>query len=318
MRSLSTWIASQPRPRLAVFVLATVLLAVYLAGPLSAPAPQRTFPTFEEPFIYPTHPHTGALAQDRPKRVAVIGAGASGSSAAWFLRRAGRVMEDRLGKAEGELLGEIVVIDREGHVGGRTTTVYPHGDERLQPVELGASIFVDANRHMVKAARRFSLPLVDPDFGDAGVGIWDGQQMLFSTSNSKSRVAGWWDTLSALKRYGPMAPYRSGQAVKGLLKKFDQLYNPLWLQEQGAARSVEEFAERVGLGKEMTTRRGDEWATGAAGISERWMSEIMEGSTRCNVSRLSLRVTMADSAVCQRYEQDPRTGSRRVNGGRRC
>lgn len=32
-----------------------------------------------------------------------------------------------------------------------STTVYPHGDSRLRPQELGASIFVDSNRNLVKA-----------------------------------------------------------------------------------------------------------------------------------------------------------------------
>jgi hypothetical protein len=31
--------------------------------------------------------------------------------------------------------------------------VYPHGDERLRAQEVGASIFVEANRHLVKAAQ---------------------------------------------------------------------------------------------------------------------------------------------------------------------
>jgi hypothetical protein len=31
--------------------------------------------------------------------------------------------------------------------------VYPHGDERTRAIELGASIFVAANRHLVKAAK---------------------------------------------------------------------------------------------------------------------------------------------------------------------
>lgn len=34
-----------------------------------------------------------------------------------------------------------------------TTVVYPHGDERLRAQEVGASIFVEANRHLVKAAK---------------------------------------------------------------------------------------------------------------------------------------------------------------------
>lgn len=34
-----------------------------------------------------------------------------------------------------------------------STTVYPHSDPRTRPVELGASIFVEANRHMMKAVK---------------------------------------------------------------------------------------------------------------------------------------------------------------------
>jgi ketol-acid reductoisomerase len=60
-----------------------------------------------------------ALAQLRPKRVAIVGAGASGSAAAFFLRRAARIMEERIGAREGAMLGEVVVVDKEGYVGGR-------------------------------------------------------------------------------------------------------------------------------------------------------------------------------------------------------
>lgn len=34
-----------------------------------------------------------------------------------------------------------------------TMTVHPHGDESLRAQELGASIFVSANRNMMKAAK---------------------------------------------------------------------------------------------------------------------------------------------------------------------
>lgn len=83
------------------------------------------------------------------------------------------MVEERIGVDEGALLGDIVVFEREDRVGGRersryrgmgeltregTTTVYPHGDERLKAVELGASIFVDANRNLMKAVK-VCLPL---------------------------------------------------------------------------------------------------------------------------------------------------------------
>lgn len=41
---------------------------------------------------------------------------------------------------------------KEGTIVG-STTVYPHGDNSLRAIELGASIFVDANKHLVKAAK---------------------------------------------------------------------------------------------------------------------------------------------------------------------
>lgn len=86
---------------------------------LLALVPDRNgFPKFKsEPgFKYPAEAHPKAIAQDRPKRIAVIGAGASGSAAAWFMSRAGRVMKERIGK---EVLSEIAVFEQSDKVGGR-------------------------------------------------------------------------------------------------------------------------------------------------------------------------------------------------------
>jgi prenylcysteine oxidase/farnesylcysteine lyase len=111
----------------------------------------------------------------------------------------------------------------------------------------------------------------------------DGAEFLYTTSVSKSIFSSWWDTLSAVWRYGPLSPYRTSSAVGALLRKFSNLYNPKWLIKQGAARSIEAFAERVELGRGLTTVKGQEWAMKTVGVGEKWMGEIMEGSTRCNV-----------------------------------
>lgn len=108
--------------------------------------------------------------------------------------------------------------------------------------------------------------------------------MLYTTSTSKSWWSNWLDTASAIKRYGPLSPLRTKAAVRTLMQRFGNLYNPIWLKEQGSAESVEDFAERVGLGMEYVTRRGEEWALGVVKVGTRWMSEIWEGSTRVNVS----------------------------------
>ena len=86
-----------------------------------------------------------------------------------------------------------------------------------------------------------------------------------------------------IRRYGPLSPLRTRKAVATLLKQFANLYSPAWLSDHGPAESVEDFSERVGLGREYVTRRGDEWARKVVGVNERWLSEIWSASTRVNV-----------------------------------
>jgi NADPH-dependent 2,4-dienoyl-CoA reductase/sulfur reductase-like enzyme len=101
----------RPTPRAQVLLAILLLLtSTYLiASYPSTPA----FPTFkaEPEFKY----HSDAVGGE-PKKVAIIGAGASGGSAAWFLSRAGRVMKERTGR---EAIGEITVFERDERVGGR-------------------------------------------------------------------------------------------------------------------------------------------------------------------------------------------------------
>lgn len=125
-----------------------------------------------------------------------------------------------------------------------------------------------------------SVPSVDPNL----TVVQDGEEFLYITSLSKSLFSGWWDALSAAWRYGPLSPYRTSSAVGAMLKKFSNFYNPKWLIKHGAARSIEEFVDRVELGRDITNVKGEEWALKTVGVSEKWMGEIMEGSTRVNVS----------------------------------
>lgn len=57
--------------------------------------------------------------------------------------------------------------------------------------------------------------------------------------------------------------------------------------------SIESFAESIGLGKDLTTRYGTDWAKGA-GMKDKWVKEIMEASTRVNVS---LKRVWADDSM---------------------
>jgi prenylcysteine oxidase/farnesylcysteine lyase len=122
-------------------------------------------------------------------RVAIIGAGAAGSSAAFWLHEA----SSRLGKNI-----SVDVFERSGYIGGRellfgpphtflgyksnaftgSTTVYPYDNTSFPPVELGGSIFVDANKNLVRAAQEFGLEVRTLLEDGEQLGVWDGSQFL--------------------------------------------------------------------------------------------------------------------------------------------
>lgn len=114
-------------------------------------------------------------------------------------------------------------------------------------------------------------------------GVQDGQQFLYSTSTEKTRLAKYWDTISAVRRYGALSPWRTNRAVNALLKKFADLYNPIFLAKRGVVDSIDAFGETVGLGKDLTTRYGTDWAK-MVGLGDKWINEIIGSSTRVNVS----------------------------------
>lgn len=112
----------------------------------------------------------------------------------------------------------------------------------------------------------------------------NGTAFLYQTSVSHSIFSGWWDTLSAAYRYGPLSPIRTNSAVNAMVKKFALLYNPKVMSERGAVRSTEAMADHIGLGSEMSKKKGDDWALKTVGVGEKWMQEVMEGTTRNVVS----------------------------------
>lgn len=72
-------------------------------------------------------------------------------------------------------------------------------------MELGASIFVQVNTNLMKAADKFGLKRVDLDQLDdlslfakdrPTFGVWDGKEFVFESK------AGYWDKLKTLWKFG--------------------------------------------------------------------------------------------------------------------
>lgn len=98
------------------------------------------------------------------KRLAVIGSGMGGATAAWLLHN---------------MTGcDVTVFEATDAVGGRLkeTTI----DDRV--VELGGSIGIEANRYFVEATDMLGLNRREQP--DMSAGIWDGHKFVFKSSDS--------------------------------------------------------------------------------------------------------------------------------------
>jgi NADPH-dependent glutamate synthase beta subunit-like oxidoreductase len=92
---------------------------------------------------------SSSSSYQRPKKVAIIGAGPGGTSTAYFLSKANEKLAS-LGKGDEGF--EITVFERDERIGGRTAVVHPYYNEDLPAIELGASIFADVNKNLKRLA----------------------------------------------------------------------------------------------------------------------------------------------------------------------
>ncbi|KAJ5960535.1 Prenylcysteine oxidase [Penicillium vulpinum] len=226
-------------------------------------------------------PLRGAISET-PKRVAIIGAGAGGSFAAYQLRK----LAD-----ETNIPVNITVYERESYIGGRSTTVNVF-DDPAYPIELGASIFVQINYNLVNASRDLGLTVNNADHArpretEEIIGIWDGSQFVFTLKNSYS----WWNISRLFWRYG-LAPLRTQNLVKNVVGKFLRLYEePLF-----PFSSLTEAAIAADL-INATASSGNVFLQ-ANNIDSLFAREIIQASTRVNYGQNLQLIHGLESVVC--------------------
>lgn len=147
-------------------------------------------------------PNSGA----RPVlRVAIIGAGVSGTSSAYFLSTAQEKLNRlRLREIPGcanSTLPEhisITVYERTGRVGGRVYGVHPLNDSSIMPVEIGASIYADINKNMARAVKALRFKSISREIlPGSRLGLWDGKEFIFNDFKGSK-----WDYWKLYWRYG--------------------------------------------------------------------------------------------------------------------
>jgi prenylcysteine oxidase / farnesylcysteine lyase len=140
------------------------------------------------------------------------GAGAAGSSTAYFLREFGKEAPQNI---------NITIFEKTDRIGGRTLTIEPFGNAS-QRAELGASIFIQKNEILYDSLAEFNLTARDPDEGsDPLLGIWDGDEFVFTINTGHSY---WWNAYKVFMKYGYNAPRRTQKLMETTIQKFLMLY----------------------------------------------------------------------------------------------
>ncbi|KAH3666278.1 hypothetical protein OGAPHI_004467 [Ogataea philodendri] len=145
------------------------------------------------------------------QRVAIVGAGAGGSSAAYHLQ-----------KFTGHAFN-ITVFDKNDYIGGRSTPIDFDG----VAAELGASIFIQENELLANAAEVFNLTVTEGFGNESSFAIWDGQAMDYILEPSSSDIL---TSLRLVWRFGlysiSIVKYYQSQALDSFISDYYQTYFP--------------------------------------------------------------------------------------------
>ncbi|KAK3689385.1 Prenylcysteine lyase-domain-containing protein [Podospora appendiculata] len=230
--------------------------------------------------------------QNGARQVAIIGAGAAGSSAASYLEK--YALADGVGV-------NITIFEKTDRIGGRTLTINPFGDPSIR-VELGASIFIKKNQILHDSLDEFGLKPRDPEDGaDPTLGIWDGEKFVFTVDSSDSF---WWNAYKVFRKYGILAPRRTQKLMESTIAKFLKLYEA----PHFPFRSLTERAYELDL-LGATGVTGDQLLK-ANNVGEEYAHDIVQASTRVNYASNLAHIHGLDTMVSMAPE-----GSMAVAGG---
>lgn len=219
------------------------------------------------------------------------GAGAAGSSAAYHLSRFA---------AQDGVDVNITIFEKTGHIGGRSLTVDAYGNIS-EPVELGASIFIEANKILWDASQSFGLDLKDPSSdADRLTVIWDGDKFVYESASNSSW---WWDVAKLLFKY-KWSVYSAQKLTQNTVNAFLKLYDaPYFPFRSLSTRAFElDLARITGVtGKQFLAENG---------ISDAFANDIIQAATRVNYASNLDSIHGLDTMVSMAPE-----GAKAVLGG---
>ncbi|KAF9577457.1 hypothetical protein BGW38_007322, partial [Lunasporangiospora selenospora] len=221
------------------------------------------------------------------KSVAIIGAGAAGASTAYYLHNFLQSPQTPY-----HVDHSITVYDQNNRIGGRCSVFrVQNPGQRDEFIEVGASIFVQANKHMTEAASEFGLESKPLD--DELMAIWNGSEFVFEESTWK-----YWNLFKGLRRWG-LSPIKLRKHLKQTADGLLEFY-----KSPEVFDSISAFAERFRLDK-LAAVFSDKYME-ILQINPLYVQEVVEVATRVNygsnvdkIHALGAFVTLASNDALQ-------------------
>ncbi|ANB15495.1 prenylcysteine lyase, putative [Sugiyamaella lignohabitans] len=220
--------------------------------------------------------------------IAIIGAGAGGSSAAYHLSNYSRHQVD------------VTIFDKNDYIGGRVKTIEIEGES----YELGGSIFVTVNSLLIEGAEQFNLNIStpeEPEGNNSTVSVWDGQELIYDFPRGWS----WWKGILFLKDFG-LSPLYATYYMRTTIGKFLQLYEEPLFPWSSLTTVVDEVGLTELIGTDSRT-----WLNKNTSVGTKFQDTILQALTRVNYASNLDHIHSLAAMVCLAAED----GVRQIVGG---
>ncbi len=181
-------------------------------------------------------------------RVAIIGAGIGGSSAAYYLLKNRNVFVD--------------IYEKRSRVGGRVFS-----QEILnKTTDFGASFLIEENELIFSLIKDLNITVqIAEDDSNMSIGIFHNKSILLTLGNS--------DIINMLKivwRYGFLSPLRANKLIQDQLLKFKNVYR--LINSKNTSNTLHEFLMKTEMETLITTNIGE--FLNQHGVSDKYIDEI--------------------------------------------
>ncbi|CAJ0766250.1 9649_t:CDS:2, partial [Entrophospora sp. SA101] len=202
------------------------------------------------------------------KTIAIIGAG--GSSASYWLK------ETFNNSNSSSLKFNTTIYEKSSIIGGRAKVVeFESVNGEKFNIELGGSLFIDRNYHIINASKQFGLELIyyGEETPNARNGMWNGEKFVFEQSTSY-----YWDVMIMTWKYG-LAPIKVNNLIQATVNKFLNIYylvNPF--------TSIDSAIETLDL-SDLVKFTGEYYFSEIQKINQNYLYDIVEPVVRVNYAQ---------------------------------